>query len=240
MKATRTPLTEADAPPAAGSAVGLSAQKLSPGRHPLPQKVVVESQRTRLLDAVSSVVALKGYNASTVADVIALAGVSRRTFYELFPNIEDCFIAAYESGMYRLFGAIRAALQDAPPGDWRVRTELSIEAYLQALSVRPDAAWAYTIEVVGAGRKVLQRRAWVMAQWVGQWRALHAIRRRAEPATPKMADAHWLALVGGIEELVRECLQTQGAAGLPELAAPATRFALTLLEAGVPPAAARA
>ena len=69
------------------------------GRHAAPREVVWESQRGRLLAAMAEVVASKGYGAVAVRDVIARAGVSRKTFYEHFDNKEECFLAAYDAGV---------------------------------------------------------------------------------------------------------------------------------------------
>jgi len=220
--------------PAPQPAAKHAAPKLARGRHPLTQQAVADSQRARLLQAVASVVAGKGYGAATVADVIALAGVSRRTFYEFFPKLEDCYLAAYEDGMRHLFHVIGEAVAQLPKGDWRERTRTAIRAYLNELVAQPDAAWAYTIEVLGAGRPALQARAWVNEQWKAQWETLHALRMAAEPGTLPIDEAQLLALVGGIEELVRDCLQRQGAQHLPELQAPVSRFALTVLDAASP------
>lgn len=200
------------------------------GRHPLTQEAVATSQRTRMLGAVAQAVAQKGYAAATVADVIAIAGVSRRTFYEQFPNIEDCFMAAYVEGMQSLLGAIREAMRNVPEDDWRARTRVAIEAYLQALASQPDAAWAFSIEALGAGRQGLDQRAWVLSQWVAQWRALWALRQRSEPGLAPIADEPLLGLTGGLEEMVRECLRRRGARHLPQLAPAATDLALAVLE----------
>jgi AcrR family transcriptional regulator len=200
------------------------------GRHPLTQEAVASSQRTRMLGAVAQAVAQKGYAAATVADVIAIAGVSRRTFYEQFPNIEDCFMAAYVEGMQSLLGAIREAMRNVPEDDWRARTRVAIEAYLQALASRPDAAWAFSIEALGAGRQGLDQRAWVLSQWVAQWRALWALRQRSEPELAPIADEPLLGLTGGLEEMVRECLRRRGARHLAQLAPAATDLALAVLE----------
>lgn len=211
-------------------------RRLPRGRHPFTQEAVAASQRARLLDALPRVVADKGYGATTVADVIALAGVSRRTFYEQFPKIEDCFLAAYAEGMQSLLATIREALRGVPADDWRLRARVAVEAYLQALASRPEAAWAYSVEALGAGRLALGQRAWVMAQWIAQWRALWVLRQAGEPELGDIEDAQLLALVGGIEELVRECLRSRGAKWLPGLAAAAGDFALAVLEAsGKPP-----
>jgi AcrR family transcriptional regulator len=61
------------------------------------------NQRARMLDAMARAVATKGYARVSVADVVQLAGVSRRTFYEQFRDKEDCFLVAYD----RLRGADR-------------------------------------------------------------------------------------------------------------------------------------
>src|SRR5207249_11332900 len=50
------------------------------GPHGLAREVVQASQRARMLDAMAEAVAEKGYGAVSVADVIARAGVSRKTF----------------------------------------------------------------------------------------------------------------------------------------------------------------
>ena len=189
------------------------------------------SQRVRLLDAVARVVADKGYGAATVADVIALAGVSRRTFYEHFPGLEDCFLAAYEDGMRGLFAAIRSALVGVPRDDFALRTRVAIDAYLAAMASLPAAAWSFTVEVLGAGRRALEQRDWVMAQWVEQWRAFHQLRQRALPGLADVSGAQLLALVGGMEELVRDHLRRHGAASLPQIGKALCAFAASALVA---------
>lgn len=206
-------------------------QKLPRGRHPLTQAAVAGSQRVRLLDAVARGVAERGYGAATVADVIALAGVSRRTFYEHFPGLEDCFLAAYEDGMRSLFAAIRSALAGVPRDDLALRTRVAIDAYLAAMASVPAAAWSFTVEVLGAGRPALDRRDWVMAQWVEQWRAFHQRRRQLEPGLGDVSDAQLLALVGGMEELVRDHLRRHGAQSLPQLGPALGAFAASVMVA---------
>src|ERR1700752_5261293 len=82
---------------------------------PLPRDVVWRSQRGRLLAAMAAAVAVKGYAGVAVADVIAQAGVSRKTFYEHFDNKEECFLAAYDAGVELILDAIDAAIADAAP-----------------------------------------------------------------------------------------------------------------------------
>ena len=68
------------------------------------------SQRGRLICAIADAVAAKGYAATSVADVIALAGVSRKTFYEHFGDKEACFLAAYDSGAQAIYDAMVEAI----------------------------------------------------------------------------------------------------------------------------------
>jgi AcrR family transcriptional regulator len=208
-------------------------EKLARGRHPLTQQAVADSQRTRLLQSVSQVVAAKGYGAATVADVIAGAGVSRRTFYEFFPKLEDCFLAAYEDGVRRLFEAVRQAVAPLSRDDWRGRTRAALQAYFGTLAAMPDATRAYALEAMAAGPRALQMRGWVMSQWLAQWRALDAVRCAVERHAVALDDAQLVGLAGGLEEMVRDGVQHLGAQALPTLAEPAGRFALALFDASV-------
>jgi AcrR family transcriptional regulator len=69
-------------------------QRLPSGRHDIPKDVVIRSQRTRILQALAEITAERGYAATTVAQIVERAGVSSATFYELFHDKEDCFLAA--------------------------------------------------------------------------------------------------------------------------------------------------
>lgn len=200
------------------------------GWHPLTREAVSASQRGRLVDAMVQAVAERGYAEITVANVVALAGVSRRTFYELFSDKEACFLAAYEAGLEFLLEQIRRSLEALPESDWRARARASLEAYLAGLAAKPAAAWVFSIEVFAAGAKALDRREAVISRWIAQWRSLNRIARGPSRDAVETSDERLRALVGGIEELVRHCLRTRGADRLPDLAGPATALAISVLE----------
>jgi len=207
--------------------------QLPRGRHGYTRVAVAAAQRERLLDAVAEAVAAEGYATATVSDVVSIAAVSRRTFYEQFSDLESCFLAAYQAGMETLLEEIRAAVRLLhPEAPWRDRVAVSLEAYLEALAARPAAAWAFSIESLGAGRKVLAKRRGVLERWVRQWRELQALARHQEPSLPELGDDQLLLLVGGIEELVRDCLRARGAHHLPELADRLTEIVLYTLTGG--------
>jgi AcrR family transcriptional regulator len=207
-----------------------TARQLRSGRHQYTREAVIASQRARLLEAVADAVATKGYAATTVADVVDRAAVSRRTFYEQFPDLESCFLTAYQAGMELLLQEIRRAVSARPGSDWRARARTSIEAYLAALAARPKAAWAFSIEAIGAGAAVLEHRAAVLDRWVHQWRELHRLACREDPRVPSTSDEQLLVLVGGIEELVRSCLRARGAEHLPGLAERVSAIAIAVID----------
>jgi AcrR family transcriptional regulator len=115
-------------------------------------------QRARLLEAMVTVVAEKGYEAATVTDAVRLARVSRGTFYELFSSKEACLLAAYQVGFEVLDERIQRAVKDAR--DWREELRLGIRAYLQTLDQDLIFARVYLIDaqVLWAEREAVLRR----------------------------------------------------------------------------------
>lgn len=123
----------------------MSSSRLPRGRHDLTPEQVRDAQRSRLLNAMAGCVAEKGLAATTVADVIARAGVSRRTFYELFKDKDDCFLAAYRLGVSVLMDAIREA--QAEPGSWEERVERSFVALTDVMAANPDFTKLCILEI---------------------------------------------------------------------------------------------
>jgi AcrR family transcriptional regulator len=128
--------------------------KLPRGRHGLPRELVEQSQRERLLAAVIRVTAAKGYQASSVADILNKAGVGRETFYQHFKNKENCFMAANDALIADL--EARAAKAYAQPGSWPERVRRGLAETLQWFADNAQVARVMMIETgtVGAGARV--------------------------------------------------------------------------------------
>ena len=58
-------------------------------------------QQTRLLDAALAVVAEEGLRRLSATRVSARAGMSTKTFYDLFADSEDCFLAVFDRAVER-------------------------------------------------------------------------------------------------------------------------------------------
>ena len=105
-----------------------------------------------------------GYGQTAVEDIIACAGVSRRTFYDLFKNKEEAFLAAYDDGVERLFEAVTAAY--AQEGPWPDRARNGLAAFLCGLAQFPDLAHMCIVDVLAAGPTALTRRDAAMQRFV--------------------------------------------------------------------------
>ena len=208
------------------------ASRLPSGRHGLAREVVAASQRTRLIDAIAQVVAEKGYPATTVADVVERAGVSRRTFYEQFDDKEACFLAAYDAGLAAVLCRSGEAVEVDPAAPWRERARAGVESFLALLASEPAFAQALQVEILTAGPAALDRRTGMLVMFGGIWRNVHERARAEEPALPPLPDEVFTILSAGLEELIRDCIRTRGAAALPELADPILRTVFAIFGAG--------
>jgi AcrR family transcriptional regulator/DNA-binding MarR family transcriptional regulator len=121
---------------------------------------VVEMQRRRLLLAFADVLAEDGLEAAGVGRVCKRAGVSRRTFYDLFDGREACFVAVVDHATERL--SQRALPAYADRDDWRERIRAALAAVLHFFDSEPALARACVVETLKAGAEVAERRARVL------------------------------------------------------------------------------
>ena len=123
---------------------------------------VSELQRARLLDATFAVVAEQGYRGMAVRAVAERAGVSSKTFYDLFSDREDCFLAAFDHGVEQLAAHARPAFERER--DWVAGIRAGLGVLLSSLDGEPALRQAGVRGGVGAGPRVLARRAQVLGQ----------------------------------------------------------------------------
>jgi AcrR family transcriptional regulator len=209
------------------SQAGPIPRSLPRGRHAAAREVVLASQRGRLVEAMARCVAQRGYAETTVAQVIARAGVSRKTFYEHFPDKQACFLAAWDLGTDYLIDQIAEVA--APVADWRDRLRAGTETYLQILSEEPDFARTFLIEVLGAGTQALERRAAIHQRFSDVLRLTHEHARVQGADLPSVPDHVFRAATGAAWELVAEHVRTRGVDGLLGLCPAIVEIQLALL-----------
>lgn len=188
------------------------------------------AQRVRMLVAITRAVAEKGYSRVTVTDVVGLAGVSRRTFYEQFADKEGCFLAAYATGCDVLIArVVSASLAVGPDPGWQERLEAAIEAYLETLAADPEFARTFLVDILGAGPAAVDLRRRVHEQFVQQYVVLGRMAAEEEPDLETVSEIHLRALVGGIAEVVQQHLHVDTAETLPALAPALVQLAMAVI-----------
>lgn len=155
---------------------------------------VLQPPRQRLVGALAAAAAEKGYSATTIADIVRHARVSKRTFYEHFTDKEACLLAGYEHISSRLMDVLRDT--DVPADrPWREQVRLVTTAYLTALEDLPVVNRALLLEVQAAGAEAYRLRARTQRRFADLLCEL--VRASGQTLTPVLA----LAIVGGINEL---------------------------------------
>ncbi len=119
-----------------------------------------EIQRSRIIAAATEVVAELGYGGLTVAEIIARARISRRTFYELFADREECFLAAFDAALARVAEPVLAAYAESGP--WRERIAAALLAALASFDEEPALARLLLVDALAAGPLAVARRAAVI------------------------------------------------------------------------------
>ena len=186
-------------------------QRLPRGRHGLPRRFIVHNQRERMLLAVAEAVAEQGYATTTVADIIARARLSRRTFYEHFSDKEECFLAAYDTVVEQLLSAVGHAYEQAD--GWAQKVHDGLETFLGYLASEPAFARMCIVEVVAAGPDARARRDAAMRVFVD---FLEPGRAEAPSGVtvPSLASD---VVVGGIYEIIYNRLLRDAADELVEM-----------------------
>jgi AcrR family transcriptional regulator len=188
---------------------------------------VERSQRDRLLEATTEVVAEQGYVKTTVADILARAGVSRATFYGLFADKEECFHAAYAATAERVASVMAAALErvrSSPEHDPLARLDKLLGVYLRSLRDAPALARVFLVEVYAAGPAAIEQRRRSLEQFVD----LVAETHRGETgvlgtrASQRFAAQ---AFVGAVSSMVTNAVGADDTEGLLSLHAPLMKLA---------------
>jgi AcrR family transcriptional regulator len=121
---------------------------------------IVRVQRARILTALVDVCAERGVSRLTVGEIVGHAGISRRTFYELFDDSEDCLLAALDDATARAAALVVEAYEGSTR--WRERIRAALTALLRFLDEQPEIATLLIVESLGAGPRALERRARVL------------------------------------------------------------------------------
>jgi AcrR family transcriptional regulator len=201
-----------------GEAAELRQRRLYPGAGTAPDEVA-RNQRERLFGAVVAVVSEKGYEATTVADMLVLSGVSRSAFYRHFTGKADCLVSAVSELLDPALEAIEPVDETGDPR----RARQVFEGFLQMVCSQPAASRVCFVELHAAGEEGEQaadRAVEVLATAIED--TLPGGRGERDPALVR-------ALIGGLRKFVHTRVVRGEEDRLPALAPELWRWIVTVV-----------
>jgi AcrR family transcriptional regulator len=129
--------------------------RLPRGRHGLPAGVVARSRRTRIIYATAEVTMAKGYANTTVADIVAQAGVARDVFYEHFSDKQHAFLEAQQHPTQHILDTCAASYFAA--GDWPERVWSGLSTLIEMIASNPAISHLRLVECYAAGPAAIRR-----------------------------------------------------------------------------------
>jgi AcrR family transcriptional regulator len=206
-------------------------RRLPRGRHGMPQELVAEIQRDRLLAAAASVIAEQGYAALVVGDITTRAQVSRATFYKLFEDKHDCVLASQRWAFDRLHRAIVDATESVADG-----TDAASEGeWPRAVGAGVAAALDFAVEFPGQARLVLASSHSPSEPKLARdglaihLRLVRLLRAgsRGHPGVLSPSELTEQAAVGAAMSIVENCLTAGEPEALPELKSDLVQIVMT-------------
>ena len=145
---------------------------------------------------MTAAVGEQGYARTTVADVIAIAGVSRKAFYEHFANREECFLETYDTivaeGVARVADAYRSS------GSRSAAIAAGIEALFERAIESPLEVRIVLIEIGAVGPAGAERRELL----VGTYEQLLRESLGLERGSGTIPNPILRAIVGGVTHVL--------------------------------------
>jgi AcrR family transcriptional regulator len=164
--------------------------------------------RRRLLDGLAASIAEKGYQNTTIADIVRGARTSRRTFYESFSSKEACYIALLTAANTAMVHEISAAVDQTAP--WAVQVRQAIEAWIACAESEPAImlSWIRDVPSLGSAARRLQRD--MMETFIDMIQTLCATGSWRAAGTGPVSRQLAIMLLGGLRELTASTVEDGG------------------------------
>jgi AcrR family transcriptional regulator len=176
--------------------------------------LVRDIQRIWILSAMAKIACEHGPESVTVRDIVGRAGVSRRRFYELFENREDCFRAVFEEAIAR--AAEKASVAYEAEREWADRIRAGLAALLEFFDSEPELARLCVLHATPASPATVASRSEVLtrlAEIVDEG-------RRAAPDSASPPPLAGASVVGGALSVIQARLLEPSPDPLRELLNP--------------------
>jgi AcrR family transcriptional regulator len=180
-----------------GDPAELRTRKLPPGRG--NAEAVKRNQRERLFAAMVAALAEQDFEAITVADLLRLSGVSRKSFYGHFADQRECLVAAIEALAGPAVAAIEAGLER--PGDVELAKQ-AFENLFQRIVAGPATAKMCFVDVYAAGPAGVA----LVDRTIDAFEVLLKQMFDQMPGYEEMPSEIVRALIGGVQKVIHKRL----------------------------------
>ncbi len=123
---------------------------------------MVAIQRSRILAGMVRAVDELGYADASVSEIVARSHTSRRTFYQLFANREQCLTVLLADAVARVRGELERA--GVARLAWRERMRAGLWTILSFLEREPVLARVCVVQALGGGAEVRALRERILAE----------------------------------------------------------------------------
>jgi AcrR family transcriptional regulator len=142
--------------------------------------------------------AAKGYEATTVADIVEYAGVDEAAFYEHFENKDACFLEAYDGVFDIVVAHATGAFEGSAERPWPERVCAVLRALVELLAMEADVARMAMVEATAAGEDTRERYRALLARFTP---FLEEGRTYSDQAEALPADTARFA-IGGVTSMI--------------------------------------
>jgi AcrR family transcriptional regulator len=168
-------------------------------RPELPREFVAQHKRLRMMEAMADLCAERGYEATKIADVVARAGVARKTLYDNFGGKEELFLDAFAAAAGEAREAVVAACAEAEAGGG-ARIEAGLAALLAFVAANPAQARMCMIEALSAT-------ATSAAHYEEAMHGFVSLLQESAPPAPELPETIAETLVGGVAWIIQQRLR---------------------------------
>ena len=186
-----------------------------------------ESTRLRLVEAMAAVVVDKGYPATTIADIVAQAHVSRRTFYEHFSDKDACLLACHEIVGNGMQMAIETAQTETSSTENLI--ERTVVALMESLAAQRDLTYTHFAALRASGATTSDARRRVQEMIAKQLQGIAARVQQQDRQVKIPSDPMATAVIGGIGELIVRTVESGSVDDLDQISPTVTELITSVL-----------
>ncbi len=204
--------------------------RLSSGPRKMEAEAVARHQRGRLEGAMVELVARNGFEATTLRELVSLAGVSKSTFYEHFESKQECFLCTFDDIVLEV--ARRIDEQFARPGDLREKLRAALTVFADLAAGQQAAASLVTVESLTLGAAAVGHRERASVHFEELLKRGFA----GSPSPHELSELTARGIIAGIRNCAYQRLRNGEAGGLPDVVEPMVEWILSYARAPSEPA----